>query len=342
MRIIVYLGTGGVGKTSVAAATALGLARQGAKALVLTTDPALRLRTALEISEDGLEHRVQLEPPAPGELWGALLDVRATLDEAVRLYSKPGLAERILAHPIYATIADSLAGMQELMAVERIDQLRKRGFETIVVDTAPSRHALEFLDKPVFFAGLADSAWVRLIGRTYRFASGSALGSLGRKGMDIYARVEAILGAALVRQVLDFYSIFVGIAEGYAERAKQTVALLRDPRVTSFRIVSTPHKAERDVAFFSAALAGRGYQVESVCVNRVWQLAAPETPAAGLAGELLAWYGSVSRSHAEAIAGVSAATGARLIRLPELERDVDGLAALERIAARLAALPAQP
>jgi anion-transporting ArsA/GET3 family ATPase len=163
MKIIVYLGTGGVGKTSVAAATALAQARAGLKTLVLTIDPAWRLRSALRLQEGSLEQRVELAPPAPAELWAALLDVRATLDDAVRLYAPAARIDRILTHPIYATIADSLAGMQELMAVERIDQLGRRGFDNIVVDTAPSRHALEFLDKPMFFAQLVSSPWVKLV-----------------------------------------------------------------------------------------------------------------------------------------------------------------------------------
>src|SRR5687768_8791124 len=165
MKITVYFGTGGVGKTSVAAATALVRARAGSKCLVLTTDPAMRLRTALRLQEGILEQRVPLHPESAGELWAALLDVRATLDEAVRLHAKGDDAERILRHSIYATIADSLSGMQELMAVERIDQLRRRGFEHIVVDTPPSRHALEILDKPVIFAEFAGSTWVKMIGR---------------------------------------------------------------------------------------------------------------------------------------------------------------------------------
>src|SRR2546425_6497738 len=99
MKIVVYLGTGGVGKTSVAAATALAQARAGVKSLVLTIDPALRLRTALSLKQGALEQSVALDPPAAGELWAALLDVRATLDEAVRVYGKPAQVDRILNHP---------------------------------------------------------------------------------------------------------------------------------------------------------------------------------------------------------------------------------------------------
>src|SRR5216683_2895787 len=275
MKIIVYLGTGGVGKTSVAAATALAQARAGTKSLVLTIDPAL-------------------------------LDVRATLDEAVRLYGKSSTANRILNHPIYATIADSLAGMQELMAVERIDQLTRRGFEHIVVDTAPSRHALEFLDKPMFFSELVGSGWVKAVGRTYKIVERTGMLSLGRKTVDLYARAESILGANLVRQVLDFYSLFVSIAEGYAERAEKTVAMLKDPAVTEFHVVTTPQKALRDARFFHEALGSRKFPIGALYVNRVWGLEpGPEFPD-GLARRVMDWYKSVRASHVAAVEAVTA------------------------------------
>jgi anion-transporting ArsA/GET3 family ATPase len=332
MKITVFIGTGGVGKTSVSAATALAQARSGLKSMVLTTDPALRLRTALRLEEGILEQRAPLDPPASGELWAGLLDVKATLDEAVRLYGAPNLVDRILTHPIYATIANSLAGMQELMAVERIDQLRRRGFENLVVDTAPSRHALEFLDKPMFFADLAESHWVRLVGRSYKL-----VGALGKKTVDLYARVESILGANLVRQVLDFYSIFVKIAEGYAERAQKTVAMLKDPSVTEFRVVTTPQKAMRDARFFTDAMRERNFPIGALYINRVWR---PEAgaPLDGLAGGILDWYRGVREAQYAEIARVHEAFGssvARIGELPEMERDVDGLAALERIAVNL-------
>ena len=335
MRIIVYLGTGGVGKTSVAAATALAHARSGRKSLVLTIDPALRLRTALRLKEGALEQEVELDPPASGALWASLLDVRATLDDAVRMYAKPDKVDPILTHPIYATIADSLAGMQELMAVERISQLAKRGFENIVVDTAPSRHALEFLDKPMFFADLVSSPWVKLVGRTYKFVAASGMMTLSRKVMDMYSRAEAILGAKLVRQVLDFYSLFVSIAEGYAERAESTVAMLKDPDITEFRVVTTPQKALRDARYFSQSLRDRKFPVGALFVNRVWEHE-PQTGAEDpLVLPLMDWYRAVRSSHLEAVEQLTAEhreTIPRIGVLPELERDVDGLDALERIA----------
>ena len=338
MKITVYIGTGGVGKTSVAAATALAAARGGVRSLVLTTDPALRLRTALGIDGGKLEQAVPLDPPAPAELWAGLLDVKATLDEAVRLYGKPHLVDRILNHPIYATIANSLAGMQELMAVERIDQLRRRGFDNIIVDTAPSRHALEFLDKPLFFANLASSHWVKLVGRTYKFVSRTGVGALGKKTVDFYARVESILGANLVRQVLDFYSIFVSIAEGYAARAEKTVAMLKDPAVTEFRVVTTPQKALRDAQYFTEAMRQRNFPIGALFVNRCGEPEPLPGKREGLAGEILEWYGAVRESQYAAVEQVRRdyAGKVKLIAaLPELERDVDGLQALERIAGNL-------
>ncbi len=335
MNITVYLGTGGVGKTSVAAASALAKARAGHKCLVLTIDPARRLRTALGLRGDALEQRVELDPPASGELWAAQLDVRETLDEAVRVHGDPKLRQRILAHQIYATIADSLAGMQELMAVERIDQIARRGFEHIVVDTAPSRHALEFLDKPESFALLADSNWVKLVGRTYKFVEATGMLSLGRATIDIYRKLETILGANLVRQVLDFYSIFVAVAEGYGARARKTVAMLRDPAITEFRVVTTPGKALRDARYFSDELESRKFRAGAFYVNRVWRLDPGAAPDEGLAAEVLEWYRDVSGSHAGALRDLEAGFGARVNRIvsvPELERDVDGLAELELIA----------
>ena len=338
MKIIVYLGTGGVGKTSVAAATALAEARTGAKSLVLTIDPALRLRTALRLAEGPLEQKVELDPPSSGELWAALLDVRATLDEAVRLYAKPALVEPILTHPIYKTIADSLVGMQELMAVERIDQLRRRGFDSIVVDTAPSRHALEFLDKPMFFHDLVSSPWVRLVGRTYKFVERTGMMTLSRKVVDFYARVEAILGTKLVRQILDFYSIFVSIAEGYAERAEKTVGLLKDPAVTEFRVVTTPHKALRDAQYFVSALDQRKFHVGAMYINRTWDQKPEAAPPDGLARQVAEWYAAVQESHAQAILEVRSQFSARIPHIkevPELSRDIDGMTALEEVARRL-------
>ncbi len=337
MKIIVCLGTGGVGKTSVAAATALAAAREGAKCLVLTTDPALRLRTALGLKSGLLEQRVELED-CPGELWAALLDVNETLDEAVRLYAKPSNQQRILEHSIYRTIAHSLSGMGELMAVERIDQLIRRGFDNLVIDTAPARHALDIFDKPVLFADFSDSGRVRFVSRTYKFAEALGLTAIGRNALEIYSRAEAILGTHMVKEILDFYSLFYPIAEGYSDRARHTVARLRDPKVTEFRVVTIPDKAVRDTGFFVDELKKRAFPAGMVCVNRTWTHQMPADIPGGFAAELLDWYASVSASHRRAADEVREKYGRdvkdiRMLR--ELDRDVEGLESLRKLADQL-------
>jgi len=190
----------------------------------------------------------------------------------------------------------------------------------------------------MFFSELVGSGWVKIVGRTYKFVAGTGMMKLGRKTLDLYARAESILGTNLVRQILDFYSLFVSIAEGYAERAEKTVALLKDPAVTEFRVVTTPQKALRDARFFHEALGSRKFPIGALYVNRVWGLEpGPEFPD-GLARRVMDWYKSVRASHVAAVEAVTVQYSAAIPRiawLPELERDVDGLSALERIAQSL-------
>jgi len=354
MRIRIFVGTGGVGKTSMAAAAAFRSALSGNKCLVLTIDPARRLRTALGIEDapsptppapgasspsqpPGMEQRIPLDDfGGKGELWAGLLDAGATLNRAVLTYGKPEQAEVVLAHPIYHVLQESLVGMQELMAVERIDQALADGFEEIFIDTAPSRHAFEFVDKPEFFAELVSFPLVRLVGRTYRWWERLGLARVGRKSFELYTRVEEMLGATLVRQILEFFSVFRSIAEGYARRARRTLALLRDPRTASFVIVTTPFKAKRDGDYFCEEMAKRKFPVGALVVNRVWPpldvRLEPNSPPA--LQETVAWYRNVSQAHQylwEQTSAYFARRIPKLVRVPELSQDIDGLAALHRI-----------
>ncbi len=337
MKITVCVGTGGVGKTSVAAAMALKEAQAGEKCLVLTTDPALRLRTALGLKDGLLEQRVPLSD-TKGELWAALMDVNATLDDAVRFHAKTSDQEKILNHPIYRSIASSMAGMQELMSIERIDQLRRRGFDNIVIDTAPSRHALDTFDKPVLFADFSDSGKVRFVSRTYKFAEALGLTTIGRSALEVYSRAESILGAGMVRSILDFYSLFHPVAEGYSDRARNTVSMLRDPAVTEFRVVTIPGKAVRDAGFFLDALKQRRFPTGMICVNRTWLHDTPDSAPEGLPTRLLDWYRAVKNSHLLAIRELNEkfAGDVREIRvLRELDRDVEGVQSLVYLAEQL-------
>lgn len=342
MKIRIFLGTGGVGKTSVAAATALREAIDGKKCLILTIDPALRLRTALRIDSDGWQQQVPIDSFSPqGELWAALLDTRKTLDRAVELYaSSPQQASTVLKHPIYQVLTTSLAGMEELMAIERLDQALVEGFQDIVIDTAPSRHAFEFLDKPEMFAQLVSFPLVQLVGRTYKWWEGSALSRLSRKSIELYSRVEQILGANLVRQVLDFYSVFRSIAEGYGKRAQKTASRLRDSKTTAFCIVTSPLKAKRDAEYFWGQLNKRKFPVAALVVNRIWPAARPPLPVGEdrLVDAAIEWYADVSATHQRAWEEVSrdfAGRISKLVTVPELPRDVDGLQALYQISESL-------
>lgn len=338
MRIQILLGTGGVGKTSVAAATALKAAIGGSKCLVLTIDPARRLRTALGINSGGLEQQLPLDSfGGTGELWAAQLDVAASLNRAVLRTAAPQQAKAVLEHPIYHVLRESLAGMQELMAVERLDQAVEDGFQEIFIDTAPSRHALEFVDKPETFAQLVSFPLVRLVGRTYHWWEHSRLARWSKKSFELYARVEEMLGANLSHQILDFFSIFRSIAEGYAKRAKHTLALLRNPQVTSFTIVTSPSKAKRDGEYFWQELTTRKFAVGSLVVNRVWPRIHVQLKPGSLlpAQNVVAWYQDVSQAHQRLWEEVRAQFEGRipkLVQVPELPRDIDGLPALHQIA----------
>jgi anion-transporting ArsA/GET3 family ATPase len=341
MRIQVFVGTGGVGKTSVAAASALRAAIAGEKCLVLTIDPARRLRTALGITGTGFQERLALDSlGARGELWAAQLDVAQSLNRAVEQNATPKQAAEILAHPIYRVLVESLAGMQELMAVERIDQAIDDGFEALFIDTAPSRHALEFVDKPESFAQLVSFPMVRLVGLTYKWWEKSGLAALSRKSLELYSRVEQMLGAQLARQILEFFSIFRTIAEDYAKRARRTLALLRDPKVTSFTVVTSPFKARRDGNFFADELGKRNFPVGALVVNRVWPLLPAPTLADSRAdiASAVRWYQEMSQAHQQVWEQVRADFSPkipRLLEVPELSSDIDGLPALYQIAQRL-------
>ncbi|MBI3934225.1 MAG: ArsA family ATPase [Acidobacteria bacterium] len=341
MRIQVFVGTGGVGKTSVAAAAALRAAIGGEKSLVLTIDPARRLRTALGITGTGFQEQLPLDPfGAKGELWAAQLDVAQSLNRAVEQSAPPRQAAAVLAHPIYHILLESLAGMQELMAVERMDQALDDGFQALFVDTAPSRHALEFVDKPEAFAQLVSFPMVKLVGMTYQWWERLGLATLSRKSLELYSRVEQMLGAPLTRQILDFFSIFRSIAEDYAKRARRTLAMLRNPEITTFTVVTTPFKARRDGDFFWEELSKRKFPVGSMVVNRVWPMLPELSIPEGLEDlrSVAGWYQEMSQAHQQVWERVRADFGPRipkLIEVPELSSDIDGLPALHQIAQRL-------
>jgi anion-transporting ArsA/GET3 family ATPase len=338
MVIRICVGTGGVGKTTVATAVALNLARQGRRTLVLTIDPAKRLRTLLGLEEGPGEHKVRLGG-APTDLWAAQLDVEYTLAQAVRQYGDPGQIDSVLEHPIFHVLISSLAGMEELMAIEYMDQAIRKGFEAIVVDTAPSRHAFEFLDKPEFFADLVSFPLVKLVGRSYRIWAASPLGRLGRRSLELYSRLEDLIGAHVVSQVLDFYSLFRTIAEGYAERARTTVERLRHAGECGFIVVTIPSKAEQDYSFFRKELTKRRFPIERVVVNRCWpSLPEPLEVHSDLEREALTWCRDVASTQQRLLSELEnrlEGQGIAAVLLPELASPPVGLDGVDRLAGEL-------
>jgi anion-transporting ArsA/GET3 family ATPase len=343
MKIRIFVGTGGVGKTSVTAASALHQAIGGGKSLVLTIDPALRLRTALGLEGSLSEQRVNLgSMSAEGELWAALLDVPSTMDRLVRTHAGEAKARDITAHPVYRLLLTSLAGMNELVAVERIAQAMADGFETLFIDTAPSRHAFEFLDKPEFFVQLVSFPLVKLVGRTFGWWKKGLVGA-DAGSSNIYSKVQQLVGAAQAGQVLEFFSMFQPVAEGYAKTARNTIGILRDSRTTSFTIVSSPGRARQDGSYFFAELTKRKFAVEQLIVNRLWpDLNLTLSPGASPATRsLVSWYENEcvsQRANRDKAAAAWREKGPRVINLAELPVDIDGIAALARIADQLGQL----
>jgi anion-transporting ArsA/GET3 family ATPase len=273
-RVCVMAGSGGVGKTTTAAAIAMGMAARGLRVAVVTIDPAQRLADALGLDALGNEpHRVAPEAFAAagvaldGELWAMTLDVKRTFDDLVaRLAPDARTREQILANRIYRELSGAIAGSQEFTAVAKVDELaREGGFDLLVLDTPPSRNALDFLDAPErlahFFEGRALRALLRPTGAGARLlgrGAGLMLGLLGR-----------VTGAELLRDLSDFFRLLSGLVGGFRERAAQVEALLRDP-ATAFLLVSTPEREPIDEALaFRAHLDAAGMTLGGAIVNRV-------------------------------------------------------------------------
>jgi anion-transporting ArsA/GET3 family ATPase len=280
-KVIVCCGPGGVGKTSVAAAIALGAAERGRRTCVLTIDPARRLAQAL-----GLDELDNTPKPVPGVAGTAgldamMLDMRRTFDDVVRRNApSPEQAERILTNPIYGRLASSLGGTQEYMATEKLHELHSSGrWDLIVVDTPPTRSALDFLDAPRRLVELLDARLGMLSRPAARM--GGFLRGLGLATTPITELVGRVTGTDLLQEMSRFLRSFEGMFDGFRERANKVQSLLHDDK-TAFTVIATPDEAALfEAAFLAGRLAGDRLRLGAVIVNRVHQAArvAPVTPA---------------------------------------------------------------
>jgi len=340
-RVLVCVGSGGVGKTTTAAALGLAGARQGRRVVVVTIDPARRLADAMGMSGRlGGEPRL-LDLDVQGELWASMLDARATFDRlVVEGAADPTQAERIMANPFYENMAGALSGTQEYMASEELYALwADDRFDLVVVDTPPSRHALDFVDAPQRLVALLDN-------RVYRMLTAPSRGMVRVVSVAARAFVRMasnVVGTQVLEDAVTFFEAFDGMQDGFRARARAVTDLLAGPD-TGFVLVASPRPDTVDEAMaLDEALAERDIPVAALVVNLLHPDPAGEVPAADRAllagldpGHPLAqrWQtacdlAATARREREAVAPLTERhAGLASARLPRFEMDVRDLQAL--------------
>jgi len=294
--LIVIVGAGGVGKTTIAAALGIESARAGAGTLVTTFDPSLRLKDALGVTEAAREHEVRVPLDARGTLDVSLLDARATFDRLVRRHAPdPAAAQRIFDNPLYQHLAGHLAGILEYMAVERLFEIAAEGrYQRVVLDTPPTRQALDFLEAPERIVAFLDSGAINIALRPWFAGRRLRVPLIHRR---VARLLDRIVGLELLREMADFFQAFAPLYAGFRDRARQVQELLRNNR-TLFVLVTGPGE-ERipDTLFFARRLREAGHHLGPIVVNQVHPELEEDTPglsARGRLGEgmrLLAWMG---------------------------------------------------
>ncbi|MFD7062470.1 ArsA family ATPase [Streptomyces sp. NPDC059906] len=271
-RIVVCCGSGGVGKTTTAAALGLRAAERGRKVVVLTIDPARRLAQSMGIdSLDNTPRRVKgVDDSAGGELHAMMLDMKRTFDEIVESHADPERAAAILGNPFYQSLSAGFAGTQEYMAMEKLGQLRSRDeWDLIVVDTPPSRSALDFLDAPKRLGSFLDGKLIRVL-----LAPAKVGGRAGMKFLNVgMSMMTGVLGKVLGGQFLKDVQTFVAAMDsmfgGFRTRADATYKLLQAPG-TAFLVVAAPERdALREAAYFVQRLAAEDMPLAGLVLNRV-------------------------------------------------------------------------
>ncbi|MEV0462099.1 ArsA family ATPase [Nocardia tengchongensis] len=265
-RIVVCCGSGGVGKTTTAAAIALRAAESGRKVVVLTIDPARRLAQSLGVSDLGnVPQKVELGPEAKGELFAMMLNMRRTFDEMVLEHTTADKAEQIFANPIYQTVASSFGGTQEYMAMEKLGQLAaKREWDLIVVDTPPSRNALDFLDAPKRLGNFLNGKMIRVI-----MAPGRGVGKFVAGAMSLALRgVSTIVGGQLLKDASVFLQSLESMFGGFQDRADRTYAMLSRPGTHFLVVAAAEPDALREASFFVDRLSTDKMPMAGLVLNR--------------------------------------------------------------------------
>ncbi len=353
--VCICAGSGGVGKTTVSAAIAAGMAARGKKVAVLTIDPAKRLADSLGLPELGNTERrvdpalfeaqgIELEG---GELWAMMLDAKATFDEVIAKHAPDAeTRDRILENRIYRQISNALAGSQEYMAMEKLFELHQEDrYDLLVLDTPPSRNALDFLDAPrrltQFIEGRSLQVFMRPTGLGMRL--------FGRGTSMMFSALRRLTGVDLLEDISEFFQAFSGMVGGFQERAKRVNELLADKR-TSFVVVCGPQgEPIEEAVYFHRQLVEAALPFGGVIVNRVHHESEFEiSPDEDVVGELedalgdadlsaraaasLADYRALAESDARNIERLTAEMRARrVIKVPYLDEDVHDLAGLMEV-----------
>ncbi len=273
-EIAVFCGSGGVGKTTTAAAAAaMAAVKLGGKVLVLTVDPAKRLANALGLKGFGnVEIRVPVsafkaagQPHPRGELWAAMLDTKQSWDNLVRRHAPDAVTvARILENPLYQNISGRFVQSHEYIAMERLYELHVEGnYDLIVVDTPPTRNALDFIEAPERMAEFFSSRLLRLLIVPYR----SKLVNVASR--PFYQVADRILGSQFLQDIAEFFILFQTMYDGFVQRAQAVARLLRDKR-TTFVVVSTLEAAPvHEAEFFIDVLTSKNLHLDALVLNKV-------------------------------------------------------------------------
>lgn len=345
--VIVCCGSGGVGKTTAAAVIGREAARNGRRVVVVTIDPARRLADALGLP-GGLTDEPQRLPiaDASGELWATMLDTPAMFERVVRRHAgSPEQADRIVANPFFGNVAGSLGGTQEYMASEALYELHTDPrFDLVVVDTPPSRHALDFLEAP----GVLTRFLAHPLFRMMMLPTRASLRMVGVATQPLLKAVGKVVGSDVLTDTVAFFQAFAGMEQGFRARAEAVAELLHDGR-TRFVLVASPQPdTVAEAAWFSDQLAARGFAVGATVVNRMQPMFGVEpgaAPAVHLAADQPGAAGDVWRNLADML-GRAAAEHAALtplvgpgrapvVEVPRLAGDVHGPDTLDALAAAM-------
>jgi anion-transporting ArsA/GET3 family ATPase len=353
-QILVTTGAGGVGKTTTAAAIGLAGARAGRNVLVMTIDPAKRLAQAMGLATLTSEPQSIDVGDAPGELHAMMLDMQSTFDSLIDEHAtSPARARAIKANRIYQTLSSTLAGTQEYMAMEKLYELHEQGtYDLLVIDTPPTRSALDFLDAPQRMTSFLEG---RLLNALLKpaMATSKGIGRFVNAGATTFMRVAGkVTGMDLLEDLADFFSNFEGMYEGFKQRADAVLTLLRDPS-SQFVVVASPQPPPlREARFFLDRLEQEGLHAAGVVINRMHPLppggqdvdalraVAERLDDPGRAGivELLADTTALAdRERRDVDAALYGREPAALVEVPMLRRDVHDLSSLSTIADHLVA-----